>query len=98
MRGQVEIQLRTTAHHYKRLAVYGAGSFFGELALLKQGPRAAHAVIAAPSDILVLSMPAFERIKQQQPALAIALLTAICDVLVNNQRWSTRELQRLSEW
>ena len=25
MCGQVEIQLRTTAHHYKRLAIYGAG-------------------------------------------------------------------------
>ncbi len=98
MCGQVEIQLRTTTHHYKRLAIYGAGSFFGELALLKQGPRAAHAIIAAPTDLLVLSMQAFERIKQQEPALAIALLTAICDILVNNQRWSTRELQRLSEW
>ena len=31
-------------------------------------------------------------------ASAIALLTAICDTLVTNQRWSTRELQRLSEW
>jgi len=98
MRGQVEIQLRTTAHHHKRLAVYGAGSFFGELALLKQGPRAAHAIVAAPTDLLVLSMQAFESLKHREPALAIALLTAICEVLVNNQRWSTRELQRLSEW
>ena len=98
MCGQVEIQLRTTAHHYKRLAIYGAGSFFGELALLKQGPRAAHAVAAAPTDLLVLSVNAFEGLKRDESALAIALLTAICDTLVNNQRWSTRELQRLSEW
>ncbi len=98
MCGQVDIQLRTTAHHYKRLAVYGAGSFFGELALLKQGPRAAHAVAAAPTDLLVLSYTAFDAIKRHEAALAIALLSAICDTLVNNQRWSTRELQRLSEW
>ena len=98
MCGQVDIQLRTTAHHYKRLAIYGAGSFFGELALLKQGPRAAHAVAAAPTDLLVLSVNAFEGLKRDESALAIALLTALCDTLVNNQRWSTRELQRLSEW
>lgn len=98
MCGQVDIQLRTTAHHYKRLAIYGAGSFFGELALLKKGPRAAHAVAAAPTDLLVLSVNAFEGLKRDESALAIALLTAICDTLVNNQRWSTRELQRLSEW
>ncbi len=98
MGGRVEIQLRTTAHHHKRLAIYGAGSFFGELALLKQGPRAANAMTAANTDLLVLSFAAFERLKRDEPALAIALLTAICDTLVNNQRWSTRELQRLSEW
>ena len=98
MCGQVDIQLRTTAHHYKRLAIYGAGSFFGELALLKKGPRAAHAIAAAPTDLLVLSVNAFEALKRDESALAIALLTAICDTLVNNQRWSTRELQRLSEW
>lgn len=97
-RGQVEIQLRTTAHHHKRLAIYGAGSFFGELALLKEGPRAANAVAAAPTDLLVLPVAVFSRLKREQPALAIDLLTAICDTLVNNQRWSTRELQRLSEW
>ena len=98
MCGQVDIQLRTTTHHYKRLAIYGPGSFFGELALLKQGPRAAHAVTAVPTDLLVLSSTAFDAIKRDEAALAIALLTAICDTLVNNQRWSTRELQRLSEW
>ena len=98
MRGQIEIHLHTTTHHYKRLAIYGAGSFFGELALLNQGPRAAHAIAAAPSTLAVLSRTLFERIKTEHPDLAIALLTAICDTLVTNQRWSTRELQRLSEW
>lgn len=98
MRGQIEIRLHTTSHHYKRLAVYGAGSFFGELALLSTGPRAAHAIAASDTRLLVLSRQLFEHIKVEHPDLAIALLTAICDTLVNNQRWSTRELQRLSEW
>ncbi len=65
---------------------------------MKEGPRAANAVAAAPTDLLVLPVAVFSRLKREQPALAIDLLTAICDTLVNNQRWSTRELQRLSEW
>ena len=97
-RGQVEIQLRTTAHHHKRLAIYGAGSFFGELGLLKEGPRAANAIAATPTEVLVLSCAVFARLKRDEPALAIALLSSLCETLVNNQRWSTRELQRLSEW
>ncbi|MGE0861377.1 MAG: SLC26A/SulP transporter family protein [Gammaproteobacteria bacterium] len=98
IRGRVEILLRTSAHHHKRLAVYGAGSFFGELALLKRGPRAGLAVATQDSELLALSRETFERLKQDDPALAIALLTALCETLVNIQRWSTRELQRLSEW
>ncbi|MCB1746200.1 MAG: SLC26A/SulP transporter family protein [Gammaproteobacteria bacterium] len=97
-RGQIEIRLATTAHHHKRLAIYGAGTFFGELALLKSGPRAADAIATADTRCWVLERATFEDIKVRDPALAIALLAAICDVLVANQRWSTRELQRLSEW
>ncbi|MEQ8660400.1 MAG: cyclic nucleotide-binding domain-containing protein, partial [Gammaproteobacteria bacterium] len=97
-RGRIEIRLATTAHHYKRLAVYVPGSFFGELALLKQGARAADAVATVASSCLVLERAVFEELEQHEPALAIALLRALCDSLVANQRWSTRELQRLSEW
>ena len=76
----------------------GKGAFFGELALLKSGPRAADAIATADTRCWVLERATFEDIKVRDPALAIALLAAICDVLVANQRWSTRELQRLSEW
>ncbi|MEQ8496555.1 MAG: cyclic nucleotide-binding domain-containing protein, partial [Gammaproteobacteria bacterium] len=96
--GRIEVRLATTAHHYKRLAVYAPGSFFGELALLKRGRRAADAIAAVDSTCLVLERAAFDDIEAREPALAIALLGALCDSLVANQRWSTRELQRLSEW
>ena len=97
-RGEVEIRVSTTSHHSKRLAVYGPGSFFGELALLAPGPRAADAVVTAQTRLRILRRASFEQLKHDRPAVAIALLSAICDSLVRNQRWSTRELQRLSEW
>ncbi|MBT8447785.1 MAG: cyclic nucleotide-binding domain-containing protein, partial [Gammaproteobacteria bacterium] len=98
LRGEVEARITTTPHHYKRLATYGPGTFLGELALLKQGQRAARAVAVAPTELLVLSRDAFRQITIAHPATAIALLSAICDALVSNQRWSTREMQRLAEW
>jgi len=97
-RGQIEVRLRTTAHHYKRLAIYGPGSFLGELALLRSGARAADAIATTQTHCWVLERRAFDDLKAHEPALAIALLSALCDTLVANQRWSTREVQRLSEW
>lgn len=98
LRGRIEIRLATTTHHYKRLAVYAPGSFFGELGLLKRGARAADAIAATEATCSVLEHAVFARFAAEDPALAIALLSALCDSLVANQRWSTRELQRLSEW
>ena len=98
MRGEIEIRVPTTAHHYKRLASYGPGTFFGELALLKRGTRAADAIAVRQTNLLILSRQAFDAVKLSHPNTAIALLSAICDALVTNQRWSTREMQRLSEW
>ncbi len=97
-RGKVEIRVATTRHHYKRLALYGAGGFFGELALLKSGARAADAIAISNTRCWILERSTFETVKRDEPALAIALLAAICDTLVSNQRWSTAELSRLSEW
>ena len=88
---------RPTAHHTSAWQS-GPGTFVGELALLDTGARAADAVTVAPTDCWILERPVFQRLREQEPALAIALLAAICDVLVRNQRWSTRELQRLAEW
>lgn len=98
MRGELDVRIQTGEHHDKRLATYGPGTFLGELALLKQGPRAAGASAALPTDLRILSRRAFDDIRAQHPQIAVALLSAICDVLVTNQRWSTREMQRLSEW
>jgi SulP family sulfate permease len=98
LRGQVDIRLPTTKHHYKRLASCGPGTFFGELALLNPGPRAANAVTVRKTTLLGLNRAAFEKLQQDHPATAINLLTSLCETQVAQQRWSVQEMQRLSEW
>lgn len=96
--GEIDIRLPTTKHHYKRLANYGPGTLFGELAFLYPGPRTANAVAIQDSDLLILDRDSFETLKKDSPPTAIELLHTLSRIQVNQARWSTQEIQRLSEW
>ena len=96
--GRVDIRLPAGDDRYKRLAIYGPGTSFGEIAFLDPGPRAAEAVAVAPSTLLMLTRSAFDRLRVQQPEAAIALLLALGQLQSRALRWSAREIQRLIEW
>ena len=97
LRGEVDIRLPTTSHHHKRLASCGPGSFFGELSMLKPGPRAADAVAMRRTEVLVLDGSGLAQLQDAHPATAARLLRALCEIEVTQLRWSSNELQRLSE-
>lgn len=97
LRGTVDIRLPTTTHHHKRLASCGPGSFFGELSMLKPGPRAADAVATQTTELLVLARDGLRQLQDSNPATAARLLRALCEIEVARLRWSSDELQRLSE-
>ena len=96
--GQIDIRLPTTKHHYKRLATCRPGSFFDELALLNPGPRVADAVATHHSKLFVLNRDGLDRLGKTFPDTAVRLLMTLAEIQVNHLRWSTSELQRLSEW
>lgn len=96
--GQVDIRLPTTKHHYKRLASCNPGSYFGELSLLKPGPRVADAVAMHKTGVCMLNVAGFNKLTEQYPDTAIQLLHTLASIGVEHLRWSTREIQRLSEW
>ncbi len=73
------------------------GSFFGELSMLKPGPRAAHAVAMRRTELLVLDGNGLAQLQTAHPATAARLLRALCEIEVARLRWSSIELQRLSE-
>lgn len=98
MKGEIEIRLPTTRHHYKRLAYYGPGTYFGELGLLKSGKRVADAIATYPCNLLVLDQETFTTLGQDHPEIAVHLLKNLAEITVEHQRWSTAEIQRLSEW
>lgn len=96
--GEIDIRLPTTKHHYKRLATYGAGTYFGELSLLKPGKRVADAVATFPTKLMSLNRETFEKLRTEYPGLAQGILMNLAEIQVEHQRWSADEIQRLSEW
>lgn len=98
LRGRVDIRLPAAGERYKRLAIYGPGTLFGDIAFLDPGPRAAAAVAVKPSELRVLSRADFNRLRDRDPDTAIALLLALGQQQSRALRWSAREIQRLIQW
>ena len=98
LRGRVDIRLPATDDRYKRLAIYGPGTMFGDIAFLDPGSRAAEAVAVKPSELLTLSRADFDRLRDDHPDAAIALLLALGQQQSRALRWSAREIQRLIQW
>jgi SulP family sulfate permease len=96
--GTIDIRLPTTRHHYKRLASCNPGAFFGELALLKPGPRVAGAVAMHKTELRVLSRGGFEKLTEHHPDTAIQVLHTLARIEVEHLRWSSAEIRHLSEW
>src|SRR5207302_229340 len=59
------------------LATLGPGDYFGEIALLDNGPRTATVVAKTPMRLLVLSPGQFQDVLYQDPAIAVTMLHSV---------------------
>ncbi|OGA54885.1 MAG: hypothetical protein A3G24_20950 [Betaproteobacteria bacterium RIFCSPLOWO2_12_FULL_62_13] len=98
VRGEVDVRLRTTEHHYKRLANCGPGTIFGEIAFLDPGPRTADAFVVEPTELLILDRNGLERLERVRPDAAVSLLVALGNTQGHHLRRSDEEIQRLAQW
>ena len=60
-----------------RIRTLEAGDFFGEIALLAEGPRTATATTVGPSTVLVLGHREFHSLMDQFPAIRTCVLEAL---------------------
>jgi CRP-like cAMP-binding protein len=58
---------------------HGPGSFFGELALLTDRPRAARVRVVADSTLLALSRRDFQELIESESGLALAMLRSLAN-------------------
>jgi CRP-like cAMP-binding protein len=61
----------------KKIANYGPGDFFGEMALLDQGPRSATITSDSPMKLYVLDARSFSRLIDNHPAVARKILRGL---------------------
>ncbi len=96
--GEIDLLLPTTAHHHKRLAKCGPGTLFGEIAFLEPGTRTADAVAVSDSELRTLRRPIYQRLADEHPETARAVLAALARIQSERLRWAAREIGRLAEW
>ncbi|MCS7337145.1 MAG: cyclic nucleotide-binding domain-containing protein [Verrucomicrobiae bacterium] len=90
--GAVEIcGVIADAHKY-RLARYGPGDFFGELALVDDKPRAATAVALRDSIIYFIPREVMLRLLEETPGMALKLLRLVGQRLRDFDREHARQL------
>ena len=99
LKGEIEIRLDTGKQSYKRLAKYGPGTYFGEIAFLIPGPRAATAIVTHDAEIMEIDREDIMTLDQKAKAdLALYLLYEIGGTLGKELRRSAAEIYRLEQW
>lgn len=79
------------------LATFGAGEFFGDMALFDHGPRSADVVANTESTLLKISSIAFARMAKEAPALATPFLQATSRTLASRIRADNKRYDRVSK-
>ncbi|MBT7085481.1 MAG: SLC26A/SulP transporter family protein [Desulfobacterales bacterium] len=99
LKGEIEIRLYTGERNYKRLAKYGPGTYFGEIAFLIPGSRAASAVVIQDAEIMEIDREDIMAMDHDAKAdLALYLLYEIGGTLGEELRRSAADIYRLEQW
>ncbi|MFC1841164.1 cyclic nucleotide-binding domain-containing protein, partial [Thermodesulfobacteriota bacterium] len=99
LKGEIEIRLYTSVRGYKRLAKYGPGTYFGEVAFLNPGPRVASAIVLQDAEIIEIDRDDIMAIDHDAKAnLSLYLLHEIGGTLAEQLRRSAADIYRLEQW
>jgi HD-GYP domain-containing protein (c-di-GMP phosphodiesterase class II) len=94
LEGEVAITKRFEDGEQIELDEHKNGDFFGEMALLDEGPRSASAVARKPSTLLEISRADFKELLSQAPLLAYAMMRELSRRLRGTGALLVSQLQR----
>lgn len=95
-RGEVSVSIELAGGKGKRLSTLPAGMAFGEMALIERAPRSADVTALTPVECYALSVAAFDRLKELNPCLQVALLTNLLRHVSGLLRRLTQEVSILT--
>jgi len=93
--GEVKV-LKSMKGRQVEIAALSAGSFFGELTLLKEKPRTATVVAIEPTELYCLFRPEFLALLHQNPSICGKFLPAFLTAIMDRIREMYGELRKIS--
>lgn len=82
---------------FKTLAVFKENDFFGEMALIDEGPRSASAIACGQTSVLRLSRQDFEKLLQSDLQTALSVIFALLKAATTRLRQTSEELVTVYE-
>ncbi len=93
-KGEVSIKLKLPGTaRLQRLATFGPGMVFGEMALIEGKPRSAEAHVMQDAIVYSLSAANFEMLRKQHPPVAFAIMGSLTRQLAARLRTTSEQLR-----
>ena len=93
--GQIRLSKMISEGEEKTLSTLAAGDFFGEMALVEDGPRAVTAFVITDSNILIIKRSSFEALMQESPKVAVKIAIGLYKTLSDRIRTLSPEIQQM---
>ena len=93
--GSIKLSKMLSEGEEKTLTTMGAGDFFGEMALIEDGPRPVSALVVKDAQILTLKRSEFEKLMEEDPKLAIKVVIGMYKTLSDRIRASSPRIQQM---
>lgn len=95
--GAVKI-VKKVKNQENTIAVLNPGEFFGEMALLDGLPRSAAVKATSDSELFMISLEGYQKLRKEKPHTALKLMDIIIKVLSNRLRQANKNLEVISFW
>ena len=93
--GRIKLSKMLSEGEERTLMVLGAGDYFGENALLEEGPRTVSAIVLQDANLLVLKRSSFQKLIEKEPKLAMKVILGMYQVLADRIRKASPKLQQI---
>ncbi len=95
--GQVEVLKRLDGENERHLNDIGPGGFFGEMAILQEGPRTATVRVTEPATILEIGRQSFLKVLGRSPSLSIRMLISMTTRLRDGDQKAIADLRQANK-
>lgn len=93
--GTVQLSKMLGEGEHRNLSALGPGDFFGEMALVEEGPRQVSAFVAKDANILIFKRTEFEKLMNESPKVAVKVVIGLYKTLSDRVKASSPKIQQL---